>query len=200
MSISWRLVSFTQSQSTPYNIIRCNQDRFLYYLSVYVKSFKELFSYLLVRGVFLKSECKSTNYFPNTQEFRRKSLKINSYLTLGAKNKRLYCPTLIILYTRERGLRVCGRTGEGKSRFQQQKPNNLIFQYTRLRNSTHIHAVYSCSNCRKTRSQLQNHIAPTGKIFFPNWEIIFSQLSTACWRINIQKLSCHCFPDFVESS
>ena len=25
------------------------------------------------------------------------------------KNKRLYCPTLIILYTRERGLRVCAR-------------------------------------------------------------------------------------------
>ena len=108
MSISWRLVSFTQSQSTPYNIIRCNQDRFLYYLSVYVKSFKELFSYLLVRGVFLKSECKSTNYFPNTQEFRRKSLKINSYLTVRVKNKRLYCPTLIILYTRGLGC-ACAR-------------------------------------------------------------------------------------------
>jgi len=145
------------------------------------------------RSVFLKSECKSTNYFPNTQEFRQKSLKINSYLTVEAKNKRLSCPTLIILYTRERGSRVCGRTGEGKSRFQQQKPNNLIFQYTRLRNPTHIYAVYSYSNCRKTRSQPQNHIAPTGKIFFPNWEIIFSQLSTACWRINIQKLSSHGF-------
>ena len=153
-----------------------------------------------MRGVFLKSECKSTNYFPNTQEFRRKSLKINSYLTVRMKNKRLYCPTLIILYTRERGQRVCGRTGKEKSRFQQQKPHNLIFQHPRLRNSTHIHAVYSCSNCRKTRSQLQNHIAPTGKIFFPNWEIIFSQLSTAYWRINIQKLSSHCFTDFVESS
>ena len=93
----------------PYNIIRCNQDRFLYYLSVYVKSFKELFLYLLGRSVFLKSECKSTNYFPNTQEFRRKSLKINSYLTVRVRNKRLYSPTLIILYTRERGLRVCAR-------------------------------------------------------------------------------------------
>ena len=65
--------------------------------------------------------------------------------------------------------------------------------------TTHIYAVYSCSNCQKTRSQLQNHIAPTGKIFFPNWEIIFSQLSTACWRINIQKLSCHCFPDIIAA-
>ena len=51
-----------------YNIIRCNQDRFLYYLSVYVKSFKELFLNLLVSGWFLKSECKSTNYFSNKQE------------------------------------------------------------------------------------------------------------------------------------
>ena len=140
---------------------------------------KNSFLLLPKRSVFLKSECKSTNYFPNTQEFRRKSLKINSYLTVEVKNKRLSCPTLIILYTRERGLRVCGRTGEGKSRFQQQKPNNLIFKYTRLRNSAYIYAVYSCTNRRKRKSQLQNHIAPTGKIFFPNWEIIFSQLSTA---------------------
>jgi len=60
----------------------------------------------------------------------------------------------------------------------------------------YIHAVIAEKrdpNCKK-------HIAPTGKIFFPNWEIIFSQLSTAYWRINIQKLSCHCFPDIVESS
>ena len=109
------------------------------------------------------------------------------------KNKRLPCPTLIILYTRERGLRVCGRTGKEKSRFQQQKPNNLIFQHTRLRNLAHIYAVYSCTNCRKRKSQLQNNIAPTGKIFFPNWEIIFSQLSTA-YRLNkYAKLSCHGF-------
>ena len=147
---------------------------------------------MLKRSVFLKSECKSTNYFPNTQEFRRKSLKINSYLTVETKNKRVSCPTLIILYTRWRGLRVCGRTGEEKSRFQQQMPNNLIFQHPRLRNPAHIYAVYSCTNCRKTRPQLQNNIAPTGKIFFPNWEIIFSQLSTAyCW-INMQS-----FPTMV---
>ena len=178
MSISWRLVSFTQSQSTPYNIIRCNQDRFLYYLSVYVKSFKELFLKLLKRSVFLKSECKSTNYFPNTQEFRQKSLKINSYLTVRAGNKRLSCPTLIILYTRERGLRVCGRTGEGKHDVFNKQSLTFRLSETCRRLTTHIHAVYSCSNCRKTRSQLQNHIAPTGKIFFPNWEIIFSQSST----------------------
>ena len=145
-----------------------------------------------MRGVFLKSECKSTNYFPNTQEFRRKSLKINSYLTIRVRNKRLSCPTLIILYTRERGLRVCGRTGKGKSRFQQQKPTIWFSNTLWRRNSAHIYAVYSCTNRRKTSSQLQNNIAPTGKIFFPNWEIIFSQLSTAYWRINMQS-----FPTMV---
>ena len=161
---------------------------------------KNSFLLSLVRGVFLKSECKSTNYFPNTQEFRRKSLEINSYLTVRMRNKRLSCPTLIILYTRGRG---CACAGE------QAKENHDIFNKQSLtfwlsetcrRLTTHIYAAYSCSNCRKTRSQLQNHIAPTGKIFFPNWEIIFSQLSTACWRINIQKLSSHSFSDFVASS
>ena len=155
---------------------------------------------MLGRSVFLKSECKSTNYFPNTQEFRWKSLKINSYLTIRVRNKRLSSPTLIILYTRERGQRVCGRTGEGKHDVFNKQSLTFRLSETYRRLTTHIHAVYSCSNCRKTRSQQQNHIAPTGKIFFPNWEIIFSQLSTACWRINIQKLSSHCFPDFVESS
>ena len=153
-----------------------------------------------MRGVFLKSECKSTNYFPNTQEFRRKSLKINSYLTVRVKNKRLYCPTLIILYTRERGLRVCGRTGKEKSRFQQQRPTILFSNApdweTQRIFMPYIHAVIAekrNSNCKSISPQLE-------KYFFPNWEIIFSQLSTVCWRINIQKLSCHCFPDFVESS
>ena len=183
----------------PYNIIRCNQDRFLYYLSVYVKSFKELFLLSLGRSVFLKSECKSTNYFSNAQEFRRKSLKINNYLTVRVKNKRLYCPTLIILYTRERGQRVCRRTGEGKHDVFNKQSLTFRLSETCRRLTTHIHAVYSCSNCRKTRSQLQIYIAPTGKIFFPNWEIIFSQLSTTYWRINIQKLSCHCFPDIIAA-
>ena len=66
----------------PYNIIRCNQDRFLYYLSVYVKSFKELFLNLLVSGWFLKSECKSTNYFSTHQTFQRKSYCFNTNLTV----------------------------------------------------------------------------------------------------------------------
>ena len=154
---------------------------------------KNSFLLSLGRSVFLKSECKSTNYFSNAQEFRRKSLEINSYLTVRVKNKRLSCPTLIILYTRERGLRVCGRTGEGKHDVFNKQSLTFWLSETCRRLTTHIYVVYSCSNCRKTSSQLQNHIAPTGKIFFPNWEIIFSQLSTACWRINIQKLSSHCF-------
>ena len=161
---------------------------------------KNSFLLSLVRGVFLKSECKSTNYFPNTQEFRRKSLKINSYLTVEVRNKRLSCPTLIILYTRERGLRVCRRTGEGKHDVFNKQSLTFWLSETCRRLTTHIYAVYSCSNCRKTRFQLQKHIAPTGKIFFPNWEIIFSQLSTA-YRLNkYAKLSCRCFLDFVASS
>ncbi|EFB34472.1 hypothetical protein PREVCOP_06045 [Segatella copri DSM 18205] len=45
----------------------------MYYLSVYVKSFKELFLSLLRESVFLKSECKSTNYFRNSQILSQKS-------------------------------------------------------------------------------------------------------------------------------
>ena len=127
---------------------------------------KNSFLLSLGRSVFLKSECKSTNYFPNTQEFRRKSLEINSYLTVRVRNKRLSCPTLIILYTRERGQRVCGRTGEGKHDVFNKQSLTFWLSETCRRLTTHIHAVYSCSNCRKTRSQLKNHIAPTGKIFF----------------------------------
>ena len=149
---------------------------------------KNSFLLSLGRSVFLKSECKSTNYFPNTQEFRQKSLEINSYLTIEVRNKRLSSPTLIILYTRERGQRVCGCTGDRKHDVFNKQSLTFWLSETCRRLTTHIYAAYSCSNCRKTRSQLQNHIAPTGKIFFPNWEIIFSQLSTAYWRINIQKL------------
>ena len=127
---------------------------------------KNSFLLSLGRSVFLKSECKSTNYFPNTQEFQRKSFEINSYLTVRVKNKRLYCPTLIILYTRERGQRVCGRTGEGKHDVFNKQSLTLWLSETCRRLTTHIHAVYSCSNCRKTKFQLQIYIAPTGKIFF----------------------------------
>ena len=130
---------------------------------------KNSFLLSLGRSVFLKSECKSTNYFPNTQEFRRKSLKINSYLTVETKNKRLSCPTLIILYTRERGLRVCGRTGEGKHDVFNKQSLTFWLSETCRRLTTHIHAVYSCSNCRK------NEI-PTAKPYRPNWKNIFSQL------------------------
>ena len=37
---------------------------------------------LLRESAFLKSECKSTNYFRNYQIFREKSLEINSILTI----------------------------------------------------------------------------------------------------------------------
>ena len=130
---------------------------------------KNSFLLSLGRSVFLKSECKSTNYFPNTQEFRRKSLKINSYLTVWVKNKRLYCLALIILYTRERGMRVCGRTGEGKHDVFNKQSLTFWLSETYRRLTTHIHAVYSCSNCPK------NEI-PTAKPYRPNWKNIFSQL------------------------
>jgi len=55
----------------------------LYYFSVYVKSFKELFLLLLRESVFLKSECKSTNYFPFHKIFREKSFKNISILTFN---------------------------------------------------------------------------------------------------------------------
>lgn len=44
----------------------------------------------------------------------------------------------------------------------------------------YVYTVYSYKNCRKTASQLGKRICPTGKIIFPNWEIIFSQLSAVC--------------------
>ena len=129
---------------------------------------KNSFLLSLGRSVFLKSECKSTNYFPNTQEFRRKSLKINSYLTVRARNKRLSCPTLIILYTRERGLRVCGRTGEGKHDvFNKQSLTFWLSETCRIL-TTHIHAVIvekRDSNCKTISPQLEKYFFPTGKLF-----------------------------------
>ena len=160
---------------------------------------KNSFLLSLGRSVFLKSECKSTNYFPNTQEFRRKSLEINSYLTVQWRFRRISTSLSFYIIRVRRTQRVCGRTGEGKHDVFNKQSLTFWLSETCRRLTTHIYAVYSCSNCRKTRFQLQNHIAPTGKIFFPNWEIIFSQLSTACWRINIQKLSCHCFPDIIAA-
>ena len=54
----------------------------MYYLSVYVKSFKELFLLSLRESVFLKSECKSTNYFSFPQIFSQKSWDFSTFLTL----------------------------------------------------------------------------------------------------------------------
>ena len=129
---------------------------------------KNSFLLSLVRSVFLKSECKSTNYFPNTQEFRQKSSKINSYLTVGVRNKRLSCPTLIILYTRERGLRVCGRTGEGKHDVFNKQSLTFWLSETCRRLTTHIHAVIAEKrdpNCKTISPQLEKYFFPIGKLF-----------------------------------
>ena len=91
---------FYPVQLHPLYIIRCKSNRFLYYLSVYVKSFKELFLHALSESEFLKSECKSTNYFENHQIFRGKSFKKNAFLTrihilrrLGGQNSLYYTCT-----------------------------------------------------------------------------------------------------------
>ena len=55
---------------------------------------------MLKRSVFLKSECKSTNYFSNKQEIPQKSLEINSYLTVKRRFRRIYT-SLSLYYTRE---------------------------------------------------------------------------------------------------
>ena len=55
---------------------------------------------LLRESVFLKSECKSTNYFSNKQEIPQKSLEINSYLTVQGRFRRIYT-SLSLYYTRE---------------------------------------------------------------------------------------------------
>ena len=49
--------------------------RFLYYFSVYVNLFKELFS-LVLNGVFPKSECKGIDFSDTIQIFRELFLKI----------------------------------------------------------------------------------------------------------------------------
>ena len=55
-----------------------------------------------VRSVFLKSECKSTDYFSNHQIFSGKSLKFNSILTIKG---RFWCFLWgnTLFYTRMRG-------------------------------------------------------------------------------------------------
>ena len=125
-----------------------------------------------MRGVFLKSECKSTNYFPNTQEFRRKSLKINSYLTVRVKNKRLYCPTLIILYTRERGCACAGAQAKKTMMFSTNKALHSDFpkpaEDLRRIFMQYIHAVIAEKrdpNCKTISPQLEKYFFPTGKLF-----------------------------------
>ena len=126
-----------------------------------------------MRGVFLKSECKSTNYFPNTQEFRRKSLKINSYLTVRVKNKRLPClPSLY--YTH--GSAGCACAGA-------QAKENMMFSINKALHSDfpkpaedlqrifmqYIHAVIAEKrdpNCKTISPQLEKYFFPTGKLFF----------------------------------
>ena len=130
---------------------------------------KNSFLLSLKRSVFLKSECKSTNYFPNTQEFRQKSLEINSYLTIEVRNKRLSSPTLIILYTRERGQRVCGCTGDRKHDVFNKQSLTFWLSETCRRLTTHIHAVIAekrDSNCKTISPQLEKYFFPTGKLFF----------------------------------
>ena len=62
-------------------IIRCNPKPLLVLLVCLCKIFQRTLSLLLARSVFLKSECKSTNYFPFHQIFRGKSFKKVMILT-----------------------------------------------------------------------------------------------------------------------
>ena len=62
-------------------IIRCNPKPLLVLLVCLCKIFQRTLSLLLARSVFLKSECKSTNYFPFHQIFRGKSFKKVAILT-----------------------------------------------------------------------------------------------------------------------
>ena len=71
LSISWRFVSFTQFLKH-LNIIRHNQNRFLYYLSVYVKSFKELFLDSLGEVFFSKASAKLQTIFQPSKYFEEK--------------------------------------------------------------------------------------------------------------------------------
>ena len=51
-------------------------------------------------GWFLKSECKSTNYFSNKQEIPQKSLEINSILTIRGRFEGIQ-QKFSLYYTRE---------------------------------------------------------------------------------------------------
>ena len=104
----------------------------------------------LGRSVFLKSECKSTNYFPNTQEFRRKSLEINSYLTVRVRYKRLSCP-LSLYYTHGSAGCACAQgcitdkflfSPHGRiSKTRDKSPENGIHKHKKPRYVAHLPAI-----------------------------------------------------------
>ena len=125
-----------------------------------------------MRGVFLKSECKSTNYFPNTQEFRRKSSKINSYLTVERRFRRI-STSLSLYYTH--GSAGCACAGA-------QAKENMMFSINKALHSDfpkpaedlqhifmqYIHTVIAEKrdpNCKTISPQLEKYFFPTGKLF-----------------------------------
>ena len=73
-----RSVRFSTQAIHPIYNIMCTA-RFLYYFSVYVSLFKELFSRSLV-GVFPKSECKGIDFPDTLQMFSGLFLKIVALL------------------------------------------------------------------------------------------------------------------------
>ena len=81
----------------------------MYYLSVYVKSFKELFLLLLRESVFLKSECKSTNYFSFHQIFSQKSWDFSAFFNTYKDFLEFFLPLHFILYMHTPAC-MCGRT------------------------------------------------------------------------------------------
>ena len=141
------------------------------YISLYSTYINFLLS--LGRSVFLKSECKSTNYFPNTQEFRRKSFEINSYLTIQRRFRRI-STSLSLYYTHgSAGCACAGAQAKGNMMFSTNKAlhsdfpkpaedlQRIFMQY--------IHAVIAekrVPNCKTISPQLEKYFFPTGKLFF----------------------------------
>ena len=133
---------------------------------------KNSFLLSLGRSVFLKSECKSTNYFPNTQEFRWKSLEINSYLTIQMKKKRLFSLPSLYYTHGSAGSACAGAQAKGNMMFSINKAlhsdfpkpaedlQRIFLQY--------IHAVIAEKrdpNCKTISPQLEKYFFPTGKLF-----------------------------------
>ena len=98
----------------------------MYYLSVYVKSFKELFLYSLRESVFLKSECKSTTIFRNHQIFSRKSFDFNSVLTVrGYLWRFLELCTLLYIRTHEYAKSI-SKTWESQTKVWSMVDHSLV--------------------------------------------------------------------------